>query len=35
MFIDGAKSDLNLENHDFDLRDIRMIGDHHVGLVVR
>jgi len=35
MIIDGAKSDLSLENHDFNLRDIRMIVDHHENLVVR
>jgi len=35
MILDGAKSDLSLENHDFDLRDIIMVVDHHIGLVVR
>ena len=35
MIVDGAKPSLNLENHEFDLRVVRIIMDHHLDLVVR
>ena len=35
VIVDGAKLDLNLENHEPDLRVISMVVDHHLDLVVR